>query len=141
MEQISSTEELRDYMHVTNPRMWIILSAVLILIVGFIVFAGTVTMENTITVPAEVSITEIDGGQYNDIIITVPESVEEIIKKGMPVTIAKETGSIYGIAASVDSASTTALVILDDKSIILPPGNYDAKVILERISPFSFLFN
>ena len=141
MEKISSTEELRDYMHVTSPRMWIVLSAVLLLIVGFIVFAATVSMENAITVSAEVSVTELDGGQYNDIIITIPQSAEDIVKKEMPVKIAKETGSIYGITSAVDADATTALVILDDRSVILPPGNYDAQIILERISPISFLFN
>ena len=84
IEQNSSAEELRDYMYVTSPRMWIILSAVLLLVAGFLIFAGTVTMENAITVPTEISVTELDGGTYNDIIITVPESAEDVIKKGMP---------------------------------------------------------
>ena len=37
MDQISSTDELHDYMRVTSPQLWMILSVILVLIIGFIV--------------------------------------------------------------------------------------------------------
>ena len=37
LERISSPEELHDYMRVTSPRLWMILAAIVVLLVGFIV--------------------------------------------------------------------------------------------------------
>ena len=50
MERISSPEELHDYMRVTSPRLWMILGAIVALLVGFIVYASTATMENTMPI-------------------------------------------------------------------------------------------
>ena len=40
IDRISSPEELHDYMRVTSPRLWMILAAVVLLLVGFIVYAS-----------------------------------------------------------------------------------------------------
>ena len=55
IERISSPEELHNYMRVTTPRLWMILGAIVALLVGFIVYASTATMENTM--PISVSLT------------------------------------------------------------------------------------
>ena len=54
MERISSPESLHDYMRVTSPRLWMLLGAIAALLVGFIVYASTVTMENTVPIEVEV---------------------------------------------------------------------------------------
>ena len=54
LEKISSPEELHDYMQVTSPRLWMLLSAIAALLVGFIVYASTVTMENTMKIQVDV---------------------------------------------------------------------------------------
>ena len=46
METISSPEQLHDYMRVTSPRLWMLLGAIVVLLVGFIAYASTATMEN-----------------------------------------------------------------------------------------------
>ena len=40
LERISSPEQLHDYMRVTSPKLWMILTAAIVLIVGFVVGAG-----------------------------------------------------------------------------------------------------
>lgn len=48
MEKVSSPEQLNDYLRVSTPAVWIILAAILILLVGFIVWAvfGSVTIHD-----------------------------------------------------------------------------------------------
>ena len=48
MDRISSPEALHDYMRVTSPRLWMILAAIVLLLGGFVVYASTAKMENTI---------------------------------------------------------------------------------------------
>jgi hypothetical protein len=50
VERISSPEDLHEYMRVTSPRLWMILIAILVLLAGFIIFASTATMENTMAI-------------------------------------------------------------------------------------------
>ena len=50
LKHISSPEELHHYLRVTGPRLWMILTAVVALLIGFIVYASTVTMENTMPI-------------------------------------------------------------------------------------------
>ena len=140
LDQISSTEELRDYMHVTSPKLWMVLSVVLVLVIGFIVYASAVTMENTIQVKAAVSIEkEDDGSEEMSIILTIPDSYQSVVKTDMEVRIGNDTGYVYSVYLFEDE--TDAVVVLDDENRVLPQGIYDAEIVIETISPISFLFN
>lgn len=143
MDQISSTDELHDYMHVTSPKLWMILSVILALIIGFIVYVSTVTMENSFDVPAVVTYTDDDGdGVENSMTITlvVPNHYADVVKRGMRVRIGEEDGTIVALLV-VEDNDTQAVVFLDDEEQRLPKGTYDAKVVIESISPISFLLN
>ena len=54
LERISSPEQLHDYMHVTSPRLWMLLIAVAVLLIGFLAYASTATMENTMPIKVNV---------------------------------------------------------------------------------------
>ena len=65
IERISSPEALHDYMRVTSPRLWMILAAVVLLLGGFIVYASTARMENTMPVKVTVDRYQLsDSGRY-----------------------------------------------------------------------------
>ncbi len=89
LDHISSPEEMHDYMQVTSPRVWMILSAVLLLLAGFIVYIATTRMENTYSMKMEWSL---GSG-----IITMPASQAENLKIHMPVRVKGYTGSISNI--------------------------------------------
>ena len=55
LESISSPDELHDYMRVTSPRLWMLLSAIAALLVGFLIYASTATMENTLKIQVTVA--------------------------------------------------------------------------------------
>ena len=89
LERISSPEQLHDYMRVTSPRMWMILSAIAALLVGFIVYASTATLENTI----EIKLLADSGYISADVSFSQPD----ILEVQMPVRFAGRTGYVEDI--------------------------------------------
>ena len=89
LERISSPEQLHDYMRVTSPRMWMLLSAIAALLIGFIVYASTTTMENTIDINVLVD--------HGDISADVSNSQPDLITMQMPVRFADRTGYVQDI--------------------------------------------
>ena len=90
LERISSPEELHDYMRVTSPRLWMILAAIVVLLVGFIVYASTATMENTKQIRVKVETyhlsAEETGGEPLDgtyAYCELPLEELDVIKTGM----------------------------------------------------------
>ncbi|MBP3854527.1 MAG: hypothetical protein IK990_02795 [Ruminiclostridium sp.] len=47
LERISSPEQLTDYLRITNPGIWIILAAVIVLLAGIFVWVMVGTLETT----------------------------------------------------------------------------------------------
>ena len=143
-EHISTVEELHDYMHVTNPRLWAFLLVIMTIIVAGIVYASTITLDNTLHATAEVGLSDNKKDNPMVISLTIPEGYEEVIKVGMPVLVGNEPGKISLLgeyAEWIEEQSSWAMVSLDDSSKILPPGDYDATITIESASPLSFLIN
>lgn len=147
MERVSSPEQLNDYIKVTNPGLWIILAAVVILLVGFIVWGTAGTLETKLTVAA-VS----DSGKVT---CYVKEADFDSISAADAVRIG---GSEYAVSyicdlpIAVDDSFTAYALRLGDLtagewvyqvtvSADLPDGAYEAAIITDRVSPVSFLFN
>ena len=122
VELLSSPEDLDDYLKTTRPSGWIILSAVAILLIGFIVWASVGKIEIRTSESAIVS----DG---------VAEIIsKDYLSRGMPVLI----GSTRGLIESVDIdefGRYYAIAIIN-----VPDGYYYAEVITDSIKPISFLF-
>ena len=53
MDRVSSPEQLNDYIKVTNPGIWVVLAAVIVLLLGFIVWGAVGTLETRVNVAAE----------------------------------------------------------------------------------------
>ena len=54
LERLSSPEDLNAYLHVTNPAVWIILTAVILLLVGLFVWSSVTTIESYVEGSGEV---------------------------------------------------------------------------------------
>ena len=102
LAQISSPEDLHDYMRVTGPRLWMLLSAVFVLLVGFVVYASTATMENIVPIRLRafnISYTDTTGDAPEDVSVCVftaklPQSYQGILKPGMEVRLGRERGKV-----------------------------------------------
>lgn len=138
LERISSTDELHDYMRVTSPRLWMFLSVILALIIGFIVFACLVTIENNVETKAQVYRYMDEGKDTMEIDVEIPDTIGDTVHTGMTVWIEQEEGTIRAIYDS-DVSGKTAWVELKDPSLFLKEGTYDAKIVMETISPIQFL--
>ena len=147
-EQISTVEELHDYLHVTNPRLWVFLLTIMSLIIGLIVYASMITLDNTVQTTAIVSVLEEAEGDEEVRLTTVqvPDGYEGVIKVGMRVLIGNESGTICAVDKDLsvmhdEDAKLEASVELDNASSYLPDGTYDATITIESASPLSFMFN
>ena len=123
IERISSPDKLTDYLRVTNPGIWLILTIVVILLAGLIAWASIGTLETKVAATILVE-------NHDALIVT---SDNRTIEEGMPFKIADNEYVI----ASVRSDEYGRMIGLAEVS--LPDGTYTGNVIVERIHPINFL--
>ena len=149
LERISSPEELHDYMRVTGPRLWMLLGAILALLAGFVVYASTVTMENTVRIPVRVETFETtqeyqaQGGspRYSLVSSTLPNSMRDTLKPGMVLRLGDATGKLDLISTVAEEEESSLVFEMDNDYVALPDGTYEAELVLESTTPISFLWN
>lgn len=148
LTRVSSPEELNDYLRVSNPGMWMILGAIIILLLGFCIWGIFGRLETRI-----ISACEVEDG-----VITcyVKEEEVEFIRSGMLVRI-------DGEEAAVDVVGYKPIMLTDEldeyglhfgnfkqgdwvcavtlKDIELDEGMYKAVIIVDSVSPLSFITN
>lgn len=150
LARISSQEDLHDYMRVTSPRLWMLLTVIAALLVGIIVYASTATIENTMDLTVEIKTVDdseegkpednTPEGAYTYVTATQPLSMKNVLEPGMELRVAGETGTlIYMFNTSEDELGLG--FELDGLTTSLPDGEYDATLVLESVSPISFLLN
>lgn len=135
LERISSPEQLHDYMRVTSPKMWMILTAVLVLIVGFIIAACTFTLENSLDVEVRV----IRDDKTASATFSLPLSEKDTIDVGMSVRFGTYEGTVEALYQ--DANNINALVVLKTDTGLPEAGTYEGQVVIERVTPISFLLN
>ena len=155
LERISSPEELHDYMRVTTPRLWMLLTAIILLLAGFIVYASIANLENTMKIKVmvdNIDAIEDDNGEpvkmatSSIFFATLPISYKDTVETNMKVRIGKEEGKVDMLAIvntdESDGQQGLSLIIsMDNSSLALPDGEYDAELVLEATTPISFLWN
>lgn len=121
MDRISSPEQLNDYIRVTNPGVWLVLAAVIVLLMGACVWGIFGRLETKITVPVQVA-----GGEAR----LVLEDGQQV-DSSAPVVI---DGREFSLGPAVGSGAYSV-------SVDLPDGEYQAQVVTESVTPMSFVFN
>ncbi len=86
LDHISSPEEMHDYMRVTSPRVWMLLSAILLLLGGFVFFIATANMESTYALKAE----NIQGFVSS----VIPAADMDVVKLHMPIRMSGLKGEV-----------------------------------------------
>lgn len=127
IDRISSPDQLQDYMRVTNPGVWMVLAAVIVLLAGIFVATVFGRLESTYTARAKIQ----DG---KAVLLIDGEAADEV-DEGMTLRIKNEQAKIEDVYWVTQDA-VEAVARID-----LPDGNYDAEVVMEVISPISFLTN
>lgn len=147
LDRVSSPEQLNDYIKISRPGVWLILGTVIVLLIGVCVWGVFGTLAST-----KDAVTVVQGGKAT-CYVTAEEA--KSFAPGMEVRIEDSTGSITSIAAapvkiagdfddyalylSGMKAGDWAVPVTVDISV--PDGAYTAKIVLETISPISFVLN
>ena len=147
MERISSPEQLNDYIRVTNPGVWMTLAAIVILLVGFIVWGVAGSLETRVGAVA-VS----DAGTA---VCYVKEADAPAVAWGKAVRIGDGEYTVAAVSAepvAVDESFSAYTLRVGDLAVgewvyavtlnePLPDGVYEASIITDSVSPISFLCN
>lgn len=147
IDRVSSPEQLDDYIKVTNPGIWIVLAAVVVLLAGFIVWGAVGTLETKVkaaavsdsgTIVCYVKEADISGiEQGNTVRIGGNEySVSKVSE--LPVAVDK---SLTDYAIHIGGLTTGEWVYEVTLNGDLPNGTYEADIVTDSVSPISFLFN
>ena len=127
MERISSPEKLEDYMRVTNPGIWMVLTAVIVLLAGLIICASVGKVETRFPVEASVS----DGSAS----VLLDADTEYTVEEGMILRIGNRDTEIEYVRKLATGESSVSA------SVSLPDGTYEGEIVTESVSPISFLVN
>lgn len=148
MDKVTSPEQLNDYIRVSNPGVWTVLAAVVILLAGACVWGVFGRIESAF---------QTFGISVNgEIVCYVKESdISDITEKSLITVNEKEYPVTYISSAPIqlDKEKDEKLLKLagataEDKvyelrsaAADLPDGTYTVTVIKERIAPVSFILN
>lgn len=147
LESIESPDELNRYIKVTNPGVWILIVAIVVILIGGCIW-GIFGKLNTV----------VQGGCYvenGELYCIVNEADGKKLKPGMEVKIGEIEGVItyvdrmprkYGSVVkkynySVSQKEYNKKVICFTAEADITDGFYYMDVIIESKSPFSFLLN
>lgn len=128
LERISSPEQLNDYLRVTNPTVWLVLGAVILLLLGVIVWGSVATIDSFAS----------GTGFVENGVMTVRFDDPEIarsVEAGMTVTTGEQSATISSVGASSDG-SLFALA-----QTTLADGSYPIKVVYNTTQVRRLLFN
>ena len=123
IDKMSSPDELTDYLKVTSPSVWAVLTAVVVLLAGIIAWACV----GTLPTKAEASIV-VQGGTA---LVSVTDSYD--IGEGMRVSVESHNSAIDSITAD-DHGRHVGLARLD-----LPDGTYKGTVVVDETRAIDFL--
>ena len=147
LDRVSSPEQLNDYIKISRPGMWLVLGTVIVLLIGVFVwgvFGILTTTQDAVTVVQ----------QGKAICYVTPEEAKSLVP-GMEVRVDGSTGSIAAIpsrpvkitdrfdeyALYLGGLETGDWVVAVTVDLSIPDGVYSGEIVLETISPISFVLN
>ena len=126
LKNISSPEELNDYLRMNNPSVWVVLASAIIFLFGLLVWASVGNLETKANAYVEVKDSEAIVYVYGD--------NASLTKDGMVLRIDGAEGSLRGVSMDEYGRITARA------AVNVPDGRYEAEVIVESFRPISFLF-
>ena len=147
IDKVSSPEQLHDYVKVTNPGLWMVISAIVILLAGVIVWGFIGKIDTTMSTAIVT-----DSGNA---VIYVGESNVEKIAVGMTVRCEDKEYTVTDIAKTpvrVDDSFTEYAIHVSGLTVgewvyaVMIDGEHSdgvqkADIVIESIAPISFILN
>lgn len=148
LDRISSPEEYDQYLQVTGPGIWIVMCAIVLVLVGAIVWAAFGRLNTTMDV-AVVS-------KGDSVVCVIPAEAEASARKStMKITVSDKVYDLVdtGRASQMITADGTYAELVScgfpegmvvgflDVNADLPDGVYMGKIQVEQVAPISFIVN
>ena len=128
LEQISSPEQMNDYLQVTNPAVWLVLVAVILLLAGMLIWSSIASIDSFASGTAQV--------ENGSMVITFDDTqIAANVEPGMKVTAGDASATI----SSVGTAPDGSIFAVAETS--LADGTYPVKVIFKQTQVIRLLFN
>ena len=129
IKRLSNPEQLNEYLHVTNPSVWMILCAVILILISLFVWSYFTSVQSF----AYGTATE-EGG-----VLTISFDNQQTARKvqeGMEVSVGEVESTISSVAVDAQG-NIIALSKMD-----IPDGSYDnVKVCYKQVQILSLLFD
>jgi len=126
--RIASPEQLNDYLKVTSPKIWLLLVAIVLLVVGLLLWSGFTTIESYATGTARAV-----GGE---LIVTFDDANKASrVQPGMEM----EVGDVKTEVLTIGTGSDGELVASAHANI--PDGSYAVRVGYKTTQVLSMLLN
>lgn len=147
LDRISSPEELNDYIKVASPGVWMIISAVMILLAGVCVWGIFGRLETRLTVGAVcengvlscyVKQADIESVRTGMIVKAGNESSEVSEISPRPIAVGGDTDEYVKYAGELRDGEWVYIV---NAAVPLEDGAYEASIITESTAPISFITN
>jgi hypothetical protein len=147
LDKVSSPEQLNEYIRVANPGVWMVLAAIVILLAGVVVWGFIGHLDTTLPTALVC-----ENGEAT---IYVKEADIEKIKVGMPVRVGERECAVSEISkepSRVDgriseyAMHASGLAAGEWVYAVKVSGNFadgvqKAEIVIESISPISFILN
>ena len=119
MESLTSPEQLTDYLHVTTPTVWVVMAAIILLLVGMLIWGSTAYIESYAAGTAQVQ----DGSM---LVFFEDAELARNVEAGMSVTIG-ETSSVIRSVGVTESG-----MLFAEAGTSLADGSYPARVVFRQ---------
>ena len=129
LDKIKSPESLEDYIHVSNPGVWLVLVSIIVLLLGACVWGIFGHIDST--VPSTVCV------ENGEAVCYVAENNIASVRTGMTVKYADCEAVIDKIGEKGDMGY--ACEMTSEASVA--DGFYEGKVVLKSYKPLSFVLN
>lgn len=147
LDRISSPEQLNEYIRVSTPPVWMLLAAIVILLVGVCVWGVFGHMDTTLSVVAV--------SENGAVTAYIRETDASKVTADAAVTLDGAQGKVASISAQpvpVDAAFTEYMrhvggiqegewVYVMTLDVDCPDGVYAAQIVIDSVSPMSFVLN
>ena len=147
VDRVSSPEQLNDYIRVANPGVWMLLAAIVILLAGVIVWGVVGRLDTTISTAVVC--------ENSEALVYAKEADAEKIKVGMIVRVGDKEYAVSEISKEpvrVDDTMSEYAIHASDLAVgewvyivkvtgEVPDGVHKAEIVVESISPISFILN
>ncbi len=130
LDKVKSPESLNDYIHVTNPGVWIVLVSAIILLVGACVWGVFGKVESKIDTAVTV-----ENGKA---ICFVSDEDYSSVSVGMTVEFNDCKGKISSLSTQKINGEFSCEVTVDKD---IESGTFPGKIVVNAVSPISFVLN